>query len=429
MRYEPAPSDLYKTNRKRFCESMESGALALFTSNDILPTNADGTMPFVQNRDLLYLSGIDQEETLLLLFPDAFEEKHREILFVRETNEQIAIWEGAKLSKVQATERSGITTVLWNDQRDALLKNLMSQASKVYLNRNEHLRASVAIATQEDRLAEEIQKTYPLHEYKRSAPIMHQLRSVKQAGEMKLIRRSAQINTDAFLRVLKAMKPGMMEYEIEAEFVHEYTRNGSPGFSYTPIIASGYNACVLHYIENDAELKDGDLVLLDVGCWYGNYASDVTRCFPANGRFTDRQKEIYEAVLRVQKACIEMLRPGNQLHAYHRDVGDLMEKELLSLGLISQKDVDHQDPDWPAYKKYFMHGTSHYLGLDVHDVGPWTRQMEVGNYFTVEPGIYIPEESIGVRIEDNILITEDGYENLTSGIPKEVSEIEKTMSA
>jgi Xaa-Pro aminopeptidase len=228
---------------------------------------------------------------------------------------------------------------------------------------------------------------------------------------------------------MKVMKAGMMEYELEAEFIHEFVRNGSTGFSYTPIIAGGYNACVLHYIDNDAELKDGDLVLFDVGCWYGNYASDVTRCFPVNGRFTDRQKEVYEAVLRVQKASIEMLRPGNQLHAYHKEVGQLMEAELLNLGLISKKDIENQNPDWPAYKKYFMHGTSHYIGLDVHDVGLWTSKMEVGNVFTVEPGIYIPEENLGIRIEDDILITADGHENLTIGIPKEIDDIEAYMNS
>jgi Xaa-Pro aminopeptidase len=408
---------------------MEPASLAIFTSNDILPTNADGTMPFIQNRDLLYLSGIDQEESMLVIFPDAFDEKHREILFIRETNDKIAIWEGAKLSQEQATAISGIETVVWNDQFDTLMKNLMSQASKVYLNSNEHLRANVEIKTREDRLAEKVKSDYPLHTILRSAPIMHQLRAVKQEEEMVLMRRSSEINTDAFKRVMKVMKAGMMEYELEAEFIHEFVRNGSTGFSYTPIIAGGYNACVLHYIDNDAELKDGDLVLFDVGCWYGNYASDVTRCFPVNGRFTDRQKEVYEAVLRVQKASIEMLRPGNQLHAYHKEVGQLMEAELLNLGLISKKDIENQNPDWPAYKKYFMHGTSHYIGLDVHDVGLWTSKMEVGNVFTVEPGIYIPEENLGIRIEDDILITADGHENLTIGIPKEIDDIEAYMNS
>lgn len=386
-------------------------------------------MPFIQNRDLLYLSGIDQEESMLVIFPDAFDEKHREILFIRETNDKIAIWEGAKLSQEQATAISGIETVVWNDQFDTLMKNLMSQASKVYLNSNEHLRANVEIKTREDRLAEKVKSDYPLHTILRSAPIMHQLRAVKQEEEMVLMRRSSEINTDAFKRVMKVMKAGMMEYELEAEFIHEFVRNGSTGFSYTPIIAGGYNACVLHYIDNDAELKDGDLVLFDVGCWYGNYASDVTRCFPVNGRFTDRQKEVYEAVLRVQKASIEMLRPGNQLHAYHKEVGQLMEAELLNLGLISKKDIENQNPDWPAYKKYFMHGTSHYIGLDVHDVGLWTSKMEVGNVFTVEPGIYIPEENLGIRIEDDILITADGHENLTIGIPKEIDDIEAYMNS
>ncbi len=428
MRYTPAPAALYIRNRERFAKFTKSNALAVFVSNDILPTNADGTFKFVQNSDLLYLTGIDQEESTLILFPGAFLKEHREILFLRETNETLARWEGEKLSKERASEISGIETVLWQSEFEAIFKNLMSQCEAVYLNRNEHLRARVAIQTQEDRFAERCIKEYPLHRFERSAPIMHKLRSVKQGEELDLMRESARINADAYDRILSVLKPGIKEFELEAEFAHEYLKQRAEGFAYTPIIASGASACILHYIENDKPVLDGDLVLFDVGCSYAHYASDVTRCFPSNGKFGERQKQVYESVLRVQKAAMEMLRPGNQLHEYTAEVGKLMEFELIGLGLIDREDIKRQNPKWPAYKKYFMHGTSHYLGLDVHDVGLWTEKMEVGQVFTVEPGIYIPEEGIGVRIEDNIAIGEQVNENLTARIPKEVEEIEALMN-
>ncbi len=429
MRYQAINSQLFIDNRKRFKAHLSQGGLAIFNANDILPTNADGTLPLVQNRDLFYLSGVDQEESILILFPDAFNEAHREMLFLIETNEQIARWEGAKLTKEEARNLTGISSVFWLSEFDKIFKDVMSQAQSVYLNSNEHLRANNPVETRDDRFRKWIQDKYPMHKYERSAPIMHRLRSVKSPIEVELMQKACDINTKAFNRILKVMRPGIMEYELEAEFIHEYKRNGSPDFSYTPIIASGSSACVLHYIENDKECKDGDLVLFDCGNWYANYASDVTRCYPVNGRFTDRQKEIYNAVLRVEKAAMDLLRPGNQLHEYHKQVGELMTKELVDLKLISMEDVRNEDPNWPAYKKYFMHGTSHYLGLDVHDVGLWTENMEVGNVFTCEPGIYIPEEGIGIRIEDNIVIGEDSNLNMTAGIPKEIEEIEDIMNS
>jgi Xaa-Pro aminopeptidase len=428
MRYTPAPAALYIRNRERFAKFTKPRSLAVFVSNDILPTNADGTFKFIQNSDLLYLSGIDQEESTLILFPDAFLEEHREILFLRETNETLARWEGEKLSKQRASELSGIKTVLWESEFEAIFKNLMSQCESVYLNRNEHLRARVAIQTREDRFADQCVKEYPLHRYERSAPIMHRLRSVKQSEELDLMRESARINADAYDRILSVLRPGIEEFELEAEFAHEYLKQRAEGFAYTPIIASGASACILHYIENEKTVLDGDLVLFDVGCSYAHYASDVSRCFPANGRFSPRQRQVYEAVLRVQKAAIGMLRPGNQLVEYTAEVGKLMEAELIGLGLIDREDIKRQDPKWPAYKKYFMHGTSHYLGLDVHDVGLWTEKMEVGQVFTVEPGIYIPEEGLGIRIEDNIAIGERDHENLNARIPKEIEEIEDLMN-
>lgn len=428
MRYPRIENELFIKNRAKFVKEIDKGGLAVFNSNDIMPTNADGTMKFIQNKDIFYLSSIDQEESILVIFPEAFDPAHREILFLKETNDQIARWEGEKLSKKQAVLNSGIQTVYWLEQFESIFKNLMSQAQSVYLNTNEHLRASNPVETRDARFIKWFKKNYPLHETKRSEPIMHKLRAVKHPIEVSLMQKASDINTDAFHRVLKMMKPGMMEYELEAEFIHEYTRQGSAGFSYEPIIANGTNACVLHYIENNDTLKDGDLVLFDCGCWHANYASDVTRAFPANGKFSQRQKDVYNAVLRVQKASLDMLRPGNQLHDYHREVGKLMEAELLGLKLIDQTDIKNQDPNWPAYKKYFMHGTSHYLGLDVHDVGLWTAKMEVGNAFTCEPGIYIPEEGIGIRIEDDIVIGTHENLNMTSRIPKEVDEIEDFMN-
>lgn len=428
MRYTQIDSQLFVANRARFVKHLEENSLAVFNSNDILPSNADGTLKFIQNKDLFYLTGIDQEESILVIFPNAFQEQYREMLFVKETNDEIARWEGAKLNKQQAFETSGIKSVYWLSEFEKIFKDVMSQADLVYLNTNEHLRANTEVQTREDRFRNQMLENYPLHTYKRSAPIMHRLRAVKSGIEVDLMRKAADINTAAFKRVLKFLKPGVKEYELEAEFLHEYVRNGSTGFSYEPIVASGANACVLHYIDNDDTCKDGDLVLFDCGDWYANYASDVTRCFPVNGKFTERQKQVYNAVLRVMKASMEMLRPGNQLHDYHKEVGKLMTHELVQLGLIDKTDVKNENPDWPAYKKYFMHGTSHYLGLDVHDVGLWTTQMEVGNVFTCEPGIYIPEEGIGIRIEDNIVIGDNHNINLTEGIPKEVQEIEDFMN-
>ena len=427
LRYKAPKSDLFSRNRDRFTSYLPDGALAIFNANDIMPTNGDGTMPFKQNSDLYYLTGVDQEESILVLFPHAFHAAHRCMLFLLETNPHIARWEGEKLNKEQAKAVSGIDSVYWISEFDAILKTVMSQATHVFLNQNEHYRRNNPVQTRDDRFRERMMRDFPLHEYERCAPIMHALRAIKQPEEIEVMQKAADIAVDGYKRVLKMLKPGVMEYEIEAEFIHEFTRQGSRGFAYTPIIASGANACVLHYIENSRVCNDGDLILLDVGAEYGNYNSDITRTFPVNGRFTTRQKDIYNAVLRVKKAAMELLRPGNQLHEYHREVGALMTDELLRLKLIDQTDVKNEDPKWPAYKKYFMHGTSHYIGLDVHDVGLWTVQMEVGNAFTVEPGIYIPEENIGIRIEDDVIITHDGLLNLTEGVPEEVEAIEALM--
>ena len=428
MKYHRLNKQLFIDNRERFKSMMEPNSLAIFHSNDIYPTSADGTMPFKQATDILWLSGVDQEDSVLVIFPDAKRNEDKELLFLTETNDLIAVWEGEKLTKNEAFEVSGIKTVYWLSEFDTIMKSLMSQTENVYLLTQEHLRRNTPVQTREMRLNAELRTIYPNHNYKRSAPYLNKLRSVKTALEIEVMKIAAEITAAGFKRVLKFLKPDCWEHEIEAEFIHEFVKRRSRGFAYSPIIGSGSNACVLHYLENNKQCISGDLVLIDVGAEYANYACDVTRCFPVNGKFTDRQREVYESVLRVEKASIELLKPGAVLSEYHKRVGDLMTKELINLNLLSQEEVDNQNPSWPAYKKYFMHGTSHYLGLDVHDYGLWDGSpMEAGMVFTCEPGIYIPEEGIGIRIEDDILITSNGYINLTKEIPKEVSEIEAAM--
>ena len=428
MKYHRLNKQLFIDNRERFKSMMEPNSLAIFHSNDIYPTSADGTMPFKQATDILWLSGVDQEDSVLVIFPDAKRNEDKELLFLTETNDLIAVWEGEKLTKKEAFEVSGIETVYWLSEFDTIMKSLMSQTENVYLLTQEHLRRNTPVQTREMRLNAELKNIYPNHNYKRSAPFLNKLRSVKTALEIEVMKIAAEITAAGFNRVLKFLKPDCWEHEIEAEFIHEFVKRRSRGFAYSPIIGSGSNACVLHYLENNKQCISGDLVLIDVGAEYANYACDVTRCFPVNGKFTDRQREVYESVLRVEKASIELLKPGALLSEYHMQVGDLMTKELINLNLLSQEEVDNQNPSWPAYKKYFMHGTSHYLGLDVHDYGLWDgSQMEAGMVVTCEPGIYIQEEGIGIRIEDDILITSNGYINLTKEIPKEVSEIEAAM--
>jgi len=429
MKYDRISKDLYIRNRKKFVEQMEEGALAIFNSNDIFPISADSTMPFQQHRDILALSGVDQEESILVLFPDSFNEKHREILFVRETNEHIAVWEGEKLTKENAFKTSGIKTVYWLSDFNSILKQIMAEAKKVYINTNEHTRANTEVETREDRFIKKLQIDFPAHQYMKSAPIMHRIRSIKGNEEIELMQKACKITESGFRRLLKFIKPGVMEYEIEAELMHEFLRNRSRGFAYTPIVASGKNACVLHYIENNQKCKDGDVILLDVGAEYANYASDLTRCVPVNGRFTKRQKEIYNAVLHVKNEAEKLLVPGTMLAEYHVEVGRLMETQLLNLNLISKTDIKNQNPDWPAYKKYFMHGTSHFIGLDTHDVGLWTEPIKAGMVFTCEPGIYIPEEGLGIRLEDDLVVQKSGAPfNLMKDIPLEADAIETIMN-
>ncbi len=428
MKYTVIDSKLFIENRKRFAASLKPNSIALFVSNDIMPTNADGSMGFVQNTDLFYLTGVDQEDTILLIYPDAKNAAHKEILFVKETNETIAIWEGAKLNKEQATAVSGIKTIMWKDGFDALLQSIIFQAEHIYLNSNEHTRRYIDTETAQMRFNKNIISKFPLHKFERTAPVMHRLRAIKSQYEIDLIQQACNITEKGFRRLLNFVKPDVMEYEIEAELIHEFIRNRSRGFAYGPIIASGFNACVLHYVENNKPCKAGDVILLDVAAEYGNYASDLTRCLPVSGKFTARQKQVYNAVLRVMKGATAMLTVGNNIPDYHKVVGQLMEKELVDLGLITMDDIKNQNPDLPAYKKYFMHGTSHFLGLDVHDVGDFNRPLEAGMVFTCEPGIYIREENLGIRLENDILITANGPVDLMKNIPIEADEIEALMA-
>jgi Xaa-Pro aminopeptidase len=429
MKYLPIDSNLFVKNRKKLTELMMPGSMAIFNANDIFPTNADGTMAFRQNNDLFYLSGVDQEESILMVFPDAPNEKHREVLFLKETNEEIAIWEGEKLTKETALSTSGISTVYWLKDFHKTLRTLMYEAETVYLNDNEHLRADTTVQTRDDRFRKWCREEYPLHNYERIAPIIHNLRAVKEPEEIEMMQTACNITGKAVNRALKFIKPGVMEYEIEAELMHEFLRNRSRGFAYTPIIASGFNACVLHYIENNQECKEGDVILMDIGAEYGNYASDLTRSIPVSGKFSPRQREVYESVLTVFKKAKAILRPGIIIADYHARVGEYMTEELLKLGLLTQKDVENQNPDWPAYKRFFMHGTSHYIGLDVHDVGNYYSPVEAGTVFTIEPGIYIREESLGIRLENDFWIGESETIDLMAHIPLEADDIEAAMNS
>ena len=430
MKYLPISKDLFSKNRRKFTSKMDPGSMAIFNSNDIYPISADSTLPFAQQRDLFYLSGVDQEESILVLFPDCPKKENREILFLKETDEHIAIWEGEKLTKEKAFETSGVKTVYWLTDFERVLFELMTQAESVYINTNEHYRANTDTETRDARFIKWLKAKYPAHQYKRCQPILQRLRSIKEPEEIDLIQTACNITEKGFKRILKFVKPQVKEYEIEAEFIHEFKRNRSDGFAYTPIIASGYNACVLHYIENNQTCKEGELILMDVGAEYANYASDMTRCVPISGKFSERQKEVYNAVLNIKNAAAKMLVPGTIWAEYHVEVGKLMTDELIGLGLITKEDVKNEDPKWPAYKKYFMHGTSHHMGLDTHDYGILTEPMEANMVFTVEPGIYIPEENLGIRLEDDYVIQQSGEPiNLMKNIPITVEEIEDWMNS
>jgi Xaa-Pro aminopeptidase len=408
---------------------ISDNGIAIFNSNDIMPTNADGTMPFKQNNDLFWLSGIDQEESVLVISPNHPDINMREVLFLKETNEHIAIWEGAKLSKEDAFKTSGVKTVFWLTDLEIKLEELISKSDTIYLNKNIHSRSASNVQTRDDRFRLMLANNFSDKVIKEVAPIMHELRSIKSHIEIALMQKACDITEQGLRRILPIIKPGVMQYEIEAELMHEFLSSRSNGFAYQPIIGSGIDSCVLHYIDNNKKCMDDQILLMDFGAEYANYASDLTRTVPVNGRFSNRQKSVYNSVLNVMKEATKMIAPATKFKDYNKEVGRIMELELISLGLLDKHDVQKQDSKKPLYKKYFMHGTSHYLGLDVHDVGSMEWEMKEGMVFTCEPGIYILEESLGVRLENDILVTENGPDDLMKNIPVEVAEIEELMNS
>jgi Xaa-Pro aminopeptidase len=429
MKYTSIDNTLFIENRKQFAKELAPNSIAILFSNDEMPRSADQSFPFRQNPDLFWLSGIDQEQTILIIFPDCPNKVYTEALFIRKTNEHIAVWEGHKYTIDEARKASGIQNIFWADSFESVLPSLLSYCDNVYVNINENDRANNHVPYKDIRFANEIKQQYPAHSLKRLGPIMAKLRAVKHSIEVDIIKQACNITRDAFIRTLKFVQAGVYEYEIEAEIIHEFIRQRATGHAYSPIIASGKNSCVLHYVDNNQMCKDGDLVLMDFGAEYANYAADMTRTIPVNGKFSARQKDVYNAVLHVMKQAKTMLKPGVTLADYNLEVGKIMEEELIKLGLLDKEEVAKQDEKNPLYKKYFMHGTSHFLGIDVHDIGNRYAPMQVGNVFTCEPGIYIPEENIGIRIENDIYIGENGNIDLMADIPIEVEEIESIMQS
>jgi Xaa-Pro aminopeptidase len=427
-KYDLIPNQLFVENRNKFRAQLKPNSIALFHSNDEHPWNGDATHAFKQNSDLFWLTGVDQEDTVLVISPNCPIEECREALFIKRTSDMMVVWNGYKLTMEEAQKVSGITNIFWYDEFNVKIHAPINYAENIYLSLNENDRAVIATPYQSLRFAKEIKERYPLHEYERAAPILQRLRSIKSSVELDLMKVAIEISNKMIHRVAKFVKPGVWEYEVEAEVIHEYLRNKARGHSFNPIVASGANSCILHYVDNNQQCKDGDLLLLDSGADYANYASDMTRTLPVNGKFTARQKAVYNAVLRVMKAAKSLLKPGTLLMEYHVQVGQLMEKELVDLKLITLDDIKNQNPKWPAYKKYFMHGTSHFLGIDVHDVGMRYEPMQAGMTFSCEPGIYIAEEAIGIRLENEVLITENGCTDLMQHIPIEADEIEALMN-
>lgn len=426
-KYSPIPNALFSANRKAFTAELKASSIAIFISNDEHPWNGDATHNFKQNSDLFWLSGLDQEESFVVLFPDSPVPEYRECAFVKRTDSLMVTWNGYKYTHEDAREISGIQHIFWSDEFESRMRPIINYAKNIYLNLNENDRSVVSTPYRELRFAREMREKYPLHEFERTAPILHRLRSIKSTWELDLMKQAIGISEKMLNRVLRFAKPGVWEYEIEAEVIHEYLRNRANGHSFHPIVASGKNACILHYVDNNAQCFDGDLVLLDSGVDYANYASDMTRTFPVNGRFTKRQKEVYNAVLYVMREAMKLLKPGVLLMEYHNQVCLIMQEELKKLGLLNDEDIKNQNPAWPAFKKYYMHGTSHFLGVDVHDVGMRYEPMKAGMTFSCEPGIYIAEEGIGIRLENEVLITENGCIDLMAHIPIEADHIEDIM--
>jgi Xaa-Pro aminopeptidase len=429
MKYLPVNELLFINNRKNFVSRIKLSSIAIFNSNDEFPRSGDQSFVFKQNADFFYLTGIDQEQSILILFPDCPNSQYKEVLFLRQTNEHIAVWEGHKYTKEEARKASGIENVYWLSEFDSILHSIINYADNIYINTNENDRFGFSVPYRDLRVLDDLRVKYPLHNYLRAAPIMRDLRAVKSEIEIELTRKACTITRDAFIRTLKFVQPGVTEYEIEAEVTHEFLRQRATGHAYTPIIASGKNAIVLHYIENNQVCNDGDVILFDFGAEYANYNADMSRSIPVSGKFTKRQRDVYDAVLRVMRGATKLIVAGAIWNEYHDEVGKIMTSELIGLGLLDKHDVEKQDPKMPAYKKYFMHGTSHHLGLDVHDFASRYKPFEVGNILTCEPGIYIPQENLGIRLENNILITKDGNTDLMADIPVEADEIESIMNS
>lgn len=423
MRYQPLPNDFYRRNRQKLSEKLSPKSVVVIHSNDEFPISADAKHPFRQNKDLVYLTGVDQEETTLLLAPDHPNPQFREVLFLRETNGMISTWEGKKLTQFEAIERTGIDNIQWNSGFEDIFHQVVMASEHIYLYQNEYDRGQSEVVGLNDRFIESTKKRYPLHTYQRVAPLIHGLRTIKEKEELQPLKHAINLTKNALSEVLRNLQPGMYEYELEAILSKAFLEKGSRGFAYEPIVAGGINSCVLHYITNDHILKDGDVVLMDVGAEYANYNADITRVFPVNGAFSQRQKEVYTAVLRVKNYATSLLTPGLLLKDYQAQVVAFMEQQLIELGLLDKGQLASQSKENPLYRRYFMHGTSHFLGLDVHDVGSRHEPLEAGMILTVEPGIYIKEEKIGIRLEDDVLITENGFENLSEEIPIELSDV------
>ncbi len=429
MRYPRFDHAFFSANRQRFMRKMQPDSIAIFQSNDLMPRSGDTFFPFRQNSGLFYLSGLDQEESVVVLFPDCVKEGFNEIAFIKRTNEQIATWEGHKLTKEEACDISGISKVYWLDEMEGILRELIILAKRIYINTNEHERFMTEVPDRNLRFARHLKQQFPGHKFHRAQPILRKLMMIKSRPEIERIQEAVRITHNAFQRVLGFTKPGVKEYEIEAEVTHEFIRSGCSGHAYDPILASGKNNCVLHYIRNDQVCQDGDLLLMDFGAEYSNYAADLSRTIPVNGRYSQRQRQVYDGVLKIFYAARQLLVPGTTLQEFHREVGKITESILVELGLLDKTDIKGQSDEQPAYKKFLMHGVAHHLGLDVHDLSNRYNPLQAGMIFTCEPGIYLPEEGFGIRIENDILITDDGPVDLMANIPIEAEEIETLMNA
>lgn len=424
QKYKPLPAEFFTNNRKKFAEQMESNSIAIFFSNDEMPRTGDTFFPFRQNNQLYYLSGLDQEETVLVIFPNCKKQGFEEVAFIRRADEHLLTWEGYRLSKGQAQEISGIQKIFWKEDMDRILRELILLADTIYLNYNENDHYHSPVKDAHVRMAAVLKSSYPLHHFKRARPILDNMMAIKSSDEIDAIKKAITISGAAFKEGLSVVQAGALEYEVEAAIIGGFLKRGASGAAFPPIVASGADSCVLHYTKNNKELRAGDILLIDFGAEYGNYAADMTRCVPVNGRFSLRQRQVYEAVWGLMQIAAGLLRPGVKLDEYQKEMGSYVSEALIRLGLLDKESVKNQPIEAPLYRKYFMHSTSHYLGLDVHDVGGRYAELQAGMVLTVEPGIYIREENLGIRLENDFLITEGGALDLCSEVPLHPSEIE-----